>query len=98
MRTYVDQSTGEIVAVLSLSTWNAIATAAHDAQPCARGTCSSPACVLMHAVLAAHAEREPLGDTLTPHEAPCPHCAALVETRLQHYDDSLGAWRCPART
>ena len=97
MRTYVDPSTCEIVAVLSLSTWQAIATAAHDAAPCAAGTCTSAACTLMHRVLNAHSEREPLGPTLTPHAAPCPNCAAPVEQRLEHYNDQLGCWGCPAR-
>lgn len=58
MRAYVDQTTGEIVAVLSMSTWESIAADAHAHDPCLPGTCTSASCRLARKILAANAERE----------------------------------------
>lgn len=67
MREYIDESTGEIVAVLSLSTWEALVRDARaGGAPCDLGACTSPTCSLVRGVLLANQEREPLGGELRP--------------------------------
>jgi len=95
MREYIDPSTGEIVAVLSMSTWESLVATATTAAPCAAGACTSLACTVMRGLLAAHDEREPFAGPLAPHAIDtCARCAAPVGRQLEHYDDSLGCWRC----
>lgn len=67
MRQYIDQSTGEIVAVVSLATWERLVHLANLSDPCPPGVCGSEACSLSHALLLEDARRDTFGP-LAPRE------------------------------
>jgi hypothetical protein len=82
MRTYVDQSTGEILAVLSLSTWEHLVQCAIDHCPCAEGPrCTSPGCALARSVIAEHGTREVFGDLRPRDDWQEPHKAVATPRR-----------------
>lgn len=61
MRQYTDQSTGEIVAVVSLATWERLVRLAELVDPCPPGVCGSEVCSLSHALLLEDARRDTFG-------------------------------------
>ena len=96
MREFTDQSTSEIVAVISLPRWEQLVRLARQVEACGAGACDSPACALARAILISNQPETfgPLAPRRMTDAERCPNCTAPVAQLLEHYNDRLGCWSC----